>query len=227
MKKEDREEQIKELAKKYGIDLEKLKREQITFSKKVILKDSIDFSVIDRIAGCSIAMFGNKIIVGIVVLNPDLEIIEERYFADKINFPYIGGFRAYRELPSIVSCYNKLENTPDLIFIESAGVLHSRNFGLASHLALSIQKPVIGITNSLLVGEEKAGEILIDNKIKGYKFLSRHGAKPLYISPGSFISPKTSLELTKKFVKEPHKLPEPLFIAKKYVKKVRKEVFNG
>ena len=42
-----------EIAKKFGIDLGKLIAEQKKLSKLVKLKDEMDFSVTDTIAGCA------------------------------------------------------------------------------------------------------------------------------------------------------------------------------
>jgi deoxyribonuclease V len=223
---ENKNELIERLAEKFKLNLGEFRKEQEKMAKKVVLKDSIDFSLAEKIAACSLAYFENKLVTVFIIFDLNLEIIEEKYFIDRTNFPYISGFRAYRELSCIISCYNKLENVPDLIFIEASGILHPRKFGLASHLALAVQKPVIGITDDLLYGEEKNSEVFIDNKIRGFKLISKEGAKPLYISPGSFISPKTALELTKKFIRAPHKLPEPIVISNKYAKKIREELFK-
>jgi deoxyinosine 3'endonuclease (endonuclease V) len=46
----------------------------------------------------------------------------------------------------------------------------------------------------------------------------------MYISPGNDISLNTSYELCKKFICLPHKLPEPLVLAKKYSKEVMEEL---
>ena len=104
--------------------------------------------------------------------------------------------------------------------------MHSRGLGLASHFALSCNVPAIGIADSLNKGEIKSEEVILNNRLVGKMLITKQGANPIYISPGNNISLKTAVELTKKFIKEPHKIPEPLRLARKYAKEVREEVFE-
>jgi len=214
-----------ELAKKYNLDLKKLEKEQENLAKQLEIKDSIDFSVADRIGAIDNAFFQNKIISACVLLNPEMEILEQEYLSDKLRFPYISGFRAYRELPSMIEAFNKLEEKPDVVFVSGHGITHAR-LGLASHFSLSTQVPTIGIANSLLIGEVKNNFIMLKGKKVGKILVEKPGAKPLYVSPGNLISVETAYELAKKFIRLPHKLPEPLHIAHKYSRDIRKELFN-
>lgn len=220
---EEFNEKIKELIKKYDINISKLEQEQTKLAKSLKLKDSIDFNHITKIAGCSNSFFGNKIISAIVILNENLEIIEEKYFEEKVKFPYIPGFRAYRELPSMISCFNKLEEKPDVIFIFGNGVLHPR-LGIASHFSLVSGIPSIGIADSPLIGETKENKVYVNGKLKGYELKTKEGSNPIYVSPGNLISLETSISLTKKFIVPPHKLPEPLIKSRKYAKTVLNEL---
>lgn len=214
-----------ELAKKYSINLKKLETEQEKLAKQLEINDSIDFSVIDKVAAVDNAFFQNKIISGCVVVNPGMEILEQEYFSDKMKFPYISGFRAYRELPSMIQAFNKLEERPEVIFIHGHGIAHPR-LGMASHFSVSTQVPSIGVANSLMVGEVKGKDILLKGKKVGKVLVSKPGSKPMYISPGDLITIESAYELAKKFVKSPHKLPEPLHLAHKYTKEIRKEMFG-
>lgn len=217
---------LKEILDKYNIDLEKLKEEQEKLARNLEIRDKIDFSLADRIAGIDNVFFKNKIISAVVVLDKDFEVIEQEYSEDKIRFPYINGFRAYRELPCMIEAFNKLGEKPDLVFIRGHGILHPRGLGLASHFSLSTGIPAIGVADSLLMGEVHKEGIFIDSKLSGMMLVAKEGAKPIFISPGDKISLSTSLILTKRFIKEPHKFPEPLRLAKKYAKEVMKEIFK-
>jgi len=214
-----------EIAKKFNIDLKKLEKEQEKLAKKIELKDSIDFSVVERIAAVDNAFFQNKIVSACVVINPEMEVLEQDYFSDKMRFPYISGFRAYRELPSMTEAFNKLEEKPEVIFIPGHGIAHPR-LGVASHFSISADVPSVGVANSLLVGEVKGTDILLDKKKIGKVLMSKPGSRPMYVSPGNLISIESAYELAKKFVKLPHKLPEPLHLAHKYAKEIRKEMFS-
>jgi len=214
-----------ELIKKYNIDIGRLEREQEKLSKELNIEDSIDFSHVELVAGIDSSFFENKIISGIVLTNVnDFELLENDFSKDKMRFPYIAEFRSYRELPTMVDAFDKLSERPDLVFVKGHGISHPRMMGLASHFSISTGIPTIGIAESLIAGEVKGENVLIGGKIVGKVFHSKKGSKPFYVSPGNLISIDTALELTKKFIKNPHKLPEPLYMAQRYAKKVRKEI---
>lgn len=216
---------VDEIANKYGIDLKKLEQEQKKLAKELKILDSIDFSLIDKIGAIDNSFFKNTIISACILLTPEMEIIDQEYFSDKLKFPYISGFRSYREIPSMVEAFNKLDEKPDVIFVPGHGIAHPR-LGLASHFSISTRIPTIGVASSLLEGEVKEDDIIINAKKVGKTLVSKPGSKPMYISPGNLISIKTALEISKKFIRLPHKLPEPLHLAHKYSKEIREEIFG-
>lgn len=225
-KEVEEKERFEEILKKYDIDLEKLKREQLKLAKNLEIRDSMDFNLAERIAGIDNVFFKNQIISAVIVLAGD-EILEQEYFVDKIKFPYISGFRAYRELPVMISAFDKLDEKPDVVFIKGQGILHPRGLGLASHFSLSTNVPTVGIADSLLVGEVEGDSVFLDVKLSGKVMATKKGAKPIYVSPGNMISVSTAAQLVKKFTVYPHKFPEPLRLVKKYSKEVRKEIFTS
>ena len=207
-----------------GIAIEALKAEQKKIAKLVSLKDAFDFKLASRFAAIRTEALGKEILASIVVLDEKLEIIEEKYVLKPIRFPYIPGYRAYRELPAMLAVCNKLDGPPDVIFIESHGIAHPRGLGLASHLGVSLNQPVIGVANKILIGTQKNNEIILNNKKVASSLITKKGSRPIYISPGNMISLKTALEVTKRCLKEHHKLPEPIVQARKSVSKIKKEL---
>ncbi|MEK6885831.1 MAG: endonuclease V [Nanoarchaeota archaeon] len=213
-----------ELIKKYNIDIEMLKKEQIKLAKSLTFKDSQDFSIVDKIGAVETAIMQNRIVSVIIVCDRDFNIIEQQYFADKLRFPYLNEFRSYRELPTLVEAFNKLTEKPQIIFVRGHGITHPR-LGLASHFALAVNTPVIGVADNIFEIDKIEGEnILKDGKIIGKVLQSKEKSNPLYISVGNGISLKSAYELTKGFIKQPHKLPEPLHLAHKYAKSVSDEI---
>lgn len=215
-----------ELIAKYGIDIEALKKEQTKLAKEVKLKDIIDFPLATRFGAIENICIGNQILSAIIVCSREFEIIEQQYFLDKLRFPYLHGFRAYREMPSMVEAYSKLSEKPDVVFIHGHGITHPR-LGLASHFSLAAGVPTIGVAGELfeetkissngediMLGKEKVGKVL----------KSKEKANPLFISPGNNISIETALKISKDMLKHPHKLPEPLHLAHKYAKEVKDEL---
>jgi len=215
----------KEIIEKYKIDIKKLEKEQEKLAEQLDINDSIDFSTIEKIGAVDNAFFQNKIISACVVVDSDMEVIEQEYFSDKMKFPYISGFRAYRELPTMLEAFNKLDEKPDIVFINGHGIAHPR-LGIASHFAISSGVPSIGIANSLLVGEIKGKDVFLEGKKVGRVLVSKPGSKPMYISPGNLITIKSAYKLIEKTIRLPHKLPEPLHLAHKYAKEIRKEMFQ-
>ena len=58
----------------------------------------------------------------------------------------------------------------------------------------------------------------------GKVLISKKESRPMYISPGNQISIDTSFKLSKDFINLPHKLPEPMHLAGKYGREVKKEL---
>ncbi len=208
-----------------GIDIESFKAEQEKLAKSISLEDPFNFENATRFAGIDIQADPEKkeIIAAIVILDENLEAVEEKYVQDRIHFPYIPGFRAYRELPVMIQAFNKLQEIPDVIFVLGHGIAHSRGLGIASHLGLIIDKPTIGIAKNILHEEEKENDIIIKNKVVAKKLKTHKASNPIFISPGNNISLDTAIKVTQRCVREPHKLPEPLVKAKRYLDKIRKE----
>lgn len=211
---------------KKGIDIEALKAEQKKLAKAVSTEDAFNFENTTRFCAIHTTALQEtkEIIASAVVVDENLELVEEKYIIRPIKFPYIPGYRAYRELPIMNVIYNKLEERPDVIFIEAHGIAHPRGLGLTSHFGISIDKPTIGVAKKILIGQEKDGEIILNKKVVAKSIVTKEGAKPIYISPGHMISLKTAIEITKRCIKKPHKLPEPIVLARKIAEKVKQEL---
>jgi len=225
-KKEFLESRKKELSEKYNIDFEELEKEQINLAKEIVSKDKFDINLVEKFGAVNNIFIKNKILSCFIVCNKNFEIIDKSYVFDKVKFPYFPGFRNYRELSSIIKAFEKLNEKPDIVFIEGQGIIHPR-LGLASHFGISTGIPTIGVSNSLVDCETKGNdgdEITRDQNKIGKSLISKKGSKPLYISPGNNISIESSYNLSKDLIHLPHKRPEPLHIASKYSKSVKKEL---
>ncbi|MEM1577473.1 MAG: endonuclease V [Candidatus Pacearchaeota archaeon] len=211
------------------IDIKKLENEQIKLSKLVDKNDYTDFSQIQN--ACGIAEIINEkykeILVGMVTIDINKNEIEKKWHKDKINFPYIPGFRAYREINALVKCYEKLEIKPDIFFIKANGICHPRKFGLACHFGLVTDSCVVGISDELLKLEKLEivnDYIKIDNEIVGKFLKTVEFANPIIVSIGNKISIESALEITKRFCFNKYKYPYPLIAAKKFIRKIAKEL---
>jgi len=232
-KKEDKEgsvlqktegQQSEELAKRYNIDLEKLRLEQSKLAKEIVTKDKIDFSLADRFGAVENIFVNNRLLSCFIICNKEYEIIDRAYAYEKVRFPYISGFRSYRELVPMMIAFEKLNEKPDVIFISGNGITHPR-LGLASHFSISIEGiPCIGVANNLIDCEVKGEDIIKKGKKVGRILVTKEGSNPMYISPGNNISLDSAYKLCKNMINLPHKRPEPLHLARKYAKEVQKEI---
>jgi deoxyribonuclease V len=88
------------------------------------------------------------VLAGIVVCDKEFNIIDEQYSLDKLKFPYIHGFRSYRELSAMMNAYSKIQEHIDLVLISGEGTIHPR-LGIASHFSLAANVPTIGVSENL------------------------------------------------------------------------------
>lgn len=216
-----------ELIKKYNINLVRLEKEQNDLSKNLEIKDFFDIKEINKIGAIQNIMVKNQIISAMIVVDKNMEIIEQEYFIDKLRFPFLHGFRAYRELPSMTGVYNKIRDKPDVVIIEGTGINHSR-LGMASHFSLVTGIPAIAISDSLFDDNELKGEeIFLNNKKVGKKLITKIGSKPIYVCPGNRITLESAYDLIKNLILPPHKMPEPIHLAARYAKDIKKELKLG
>ena len=202
----------------------KLKEEQLKLAKEVVLKE--EFSKFKLIGGCDQAFVEDVVISGVVVLDKNMKTVEEAYSVGKASIPYVPGFLFYREGPAIIDAFNKLEKKPDVLLVDGNGILHPRRFGMASHLGVVLDMPTVGVTKRLMCGDVKEGKVYVDKEIRGIELRTREHSNPLYVSPGHKISMGKSMEVVKNSLMPPHKLPEPLHLAHRYVNKIRKELIE-
>lgn len=216
--------QEEEIAKRYGLDLVKLKQEQSKLARNLTLNSNLNFDSVNTFAAIDTIIVLDKIIATIIICDKEYNILEEQYFMDKLRFPYLYEFRSYRELPAILEVFNKLQSKPDLVLIRAHGITHPR-LGLASHLSLSINLPCIGVSDfifeDLIIKEDNIYRM---DKIVGKLLHTKESSNPIYISPGNLISVEDSFNICNKLIKSPHKLPEPIHLAHKYAKKIKEEI---
>ena len=216
-----------EIAKRFNIDLKKLEEEQKKLAKLVVVKDSLDIEGVRCIAGIDVTTIGREVVASIATVNPEFEVIEEKFASRRASFPYVPGFLAFRELQVMIDVYKKLDMKPDVTFVIGHGILHPRGCGIASHFGIAIQGATIGVAKELLIGEGRGDKVYIGKKVMGALVETKKDSKPLIVSVGHNISLKSAIELVKKFSREPHKFPEPITLAHKFLNGVKGEFEKG
>jgi deoxyribonuclease V len=193
---------------------------------------------------CALSKDGQKIIAAVVVLKiktagqnlwepsetPGFEIVETTSAIRQLSFPYIPGLLSFREAPVCIAAVEKLNLEPDAFIVDGQGIAHPRRLGLAAHLGLFLDRPMIGCAKSRLVGvfEEPAGRkgaysLLKDHdEVIGAVVRTRTNVKPVFVSVGHRCSledaVKTVLKCTTKY-----RLPEPTRLAHQTVGKVKQD----
>src|SRR3989338_7184178 len=202
------------------------KKEQLKLAPKILVQDGFD--KVKTIGGAECFTMGNNILACIVVCKADsFEVIETKIYLLTDPLSYHPEFVAYREMPALIEAYNLLETEPDVLFVYGSGILHPRKMGLADHLGLILNKPTIGITEKLPLGLVEQGKVFLGVEIRGFEVKTKEFANPIYISPGHLMSLGSALQLTAKTICYPHKVPEPLQLARKIGRKKMKELIGG
>jgi deoxyribonuclease V len=183
--------------------------------------DRDDFSQIEAIAGVDISTAGNLARAAVVVLSyPGLQPMEQCSATRPIQFPYVPGLLAFREVPAILDALEKLRLEPDLIMADAQGLAHPRRFGLASHLGMVLDKPTIGCAKSRLCGEhaepgEKAGNwaLLTEaGEVIGAAVRTKDATNAVYVSVGHRVSLESAIQTVLKCCRK-YRIPEPTRLA--------------
>ncbi|MBD3249431.1 endonuclease V [Candidatus Woesearchaeota archaeon] len=203
-------------------DVRKFEQEQLKLAKKVVKKDDIE--EIRLVGGVDQTFDGNKVISAAVIIDyATKKIIERKYVIVEAKIPYIPEFLSYRESPAAVEAFLKLEKKPDVLMVDAHGTSHPRGIGMASHLGLLLDIPTIGVAKNILCGKLDHGKLYVDGKVKARELITKEHAKPIYVSAGHRVCLKTSFEIAKNCVMLPHKLPEPLYQAHRYARRILRE----
>ncbi|MEM4282637.1 MAG: endonuclease V [Candidatus Woesearchaeota archaeon] len=211
----------------------RLRKLQEEIKNKVILEDSINISEIKKIAGFDAAAVPaakgqpEQLVCGSVVMSfPQLEVIEKRTLVKKAPMPYVPTLLAFREGPLILESYYNLENEPDVILVDGHGIAHPNKAGLATYIGVELAKPTIGVAKSLVAGELKGSDIVLENEVVGMVVQTKQYARPIFVSPGNLITIKSAVEIVLKCIRPPHKMPEPLHFAHRIAKRKAEELLE-
>lgn len=194
---------------------------QEELKKKIILTD-LD-QKFEIVAGVDVGYkrkdnFSRAAIV--VLETKNFKLIDQATAMVSTPFPYVSGYLSFREVGPIYQAYQKLDHKPDILVCDGQGIAHPRNFGLACHLGLILDKPCLGVAKSRLVGQynnpgQKKGDwtpLYHNNQVIGSVVRTRDKVKPVFVSPGHKISLETAREFVLRMALK-YRLPEPTRLA--------------
>ena len=183
------------------------------------------------IAGIDCAFTADKknIIACIVVLSAEtFENIETVYATQPVTFPYIPGLLSFREAPACLAAAEKLTAIPDCFIVDGQGIAHPRRLGLACHLGLFLDVPIIGCAKSRLIGDftppasHKGSTSLLKDKgeIIGSVVRTRSNVKPVFVSVGHKCNLCDAVRIVLDCCRK-YRLPEPTRLAHQIVTRLK------
>ena len=166
----------------------------------------------------------STVLAAVVVLTyPELKVIETRVTEKPCTFPYVPGLLAFREAPGLLCALEAIKTEVDLLMCDAQGLAHPRRIGLATHVGILLDCPVVGCAKSLLYGKfeevakKKGSYSYIRNDSGGTigaALRTRDAVEPVYVSLGNRIDLKTAIEVVLKCCRK-YRIPEPLRLAHK------------
>ena len=186
---------------------------------------------VHTIAGADISYNKNSEILyaAIVVLNyPYMTLKAYALVKGHTTFPYVPGYLAFREIPTLLKAWDLLPEKPDVLILDGQGILHPRQMGIASHFGVLTHQPTIGCGKSSLFGKFKEPGLLkgssefIFNGMEpvGYILRTKDKVKPVYISPGYGLSLIKTLQIMQQSTGR-YRIPEPTRLAHEIVNDFR------
>lgn len=140
-----------------------------------------------------------------------------------IDFPYISGFLALRELPAVLPLLDDVRDAGKLariILVDGHGTLHPRRMGIASHLGVITGLATIGVGKTISLGSVdlngispgEARPIVHERQIVGTALRPAGGQKPVFFSPGHLLDLQTANTVVGRLSQQ-YRLPTPTYWA--------------
>lgn len=162
------------------------------------------FGTVRRVAGVDASYKRGVTRAAVAVLSfPELVPLETSVVDRPTDFPYVPGLLTFREAPALLEALAGLSAPPDLVVADGQGLAHPRRLGVASHLGLAADLPVVGCAKSRLCGEyempeKEKGSVtpLVDRgETVGAVLRTRTGVSPVFVSTGHRVSLESAVRL--------------------------------
>jgi deoxyribonuclease V len=157
-------------------------------------------------------------------------IIEVAHATRPAEFPYVPGFLSFREGPAVTQAVRALQHEFGAILFDGQGFAHPRRCGIASHLAIQLDKPGVGVAKSRLIGTfgklaSNAGATIPlmdgDEQI-GFVLRTQKGIRPVFVSIGHRVNLSSAVKLVLACCTR-YRIPEPTREADIEVAKLKRQ----
>jgi deoxyribonuclease V len=144
-----------------------------------------------------------------------LELVETATALRPVDFPYVPGLLAFREIPALLDALAGLKRTPDVLVCDGYGLAHPRRFGLASHFGVLTGMPTFGVAKTAFIGEYEepgpergaASDLVDGGEVVGRVLRTRRGIKPVFVSAGHRVGLEAATALALRLA-DRYRLPE-------------------
>jgi len=171
------------------------------------------------VAGADCAFSDDKqtIFAAAVVYDRETQrIIEVAHATRPVEFPYVPGFLSFREGPAVLRAVCALRHEFGVILFDGQGFAHPRRCGIASHLAIHLDQPGVGVAKSRLIGEfgkisASAGAttpLLDGDEQVGVVLRTQKGVRPVFVSVGHRVDLASAIKLVLACCTR-YRIPEP------------------
>jgi deoxyribonuclease V len=197
--------------------IEQWKATQLELRKKLIVAP---LDPLPRfVAGADAAYASDKsrvFAVALVYDRIDGKVVEIARVSRPVEVPYIPSFLSFREGPAVLEAMRKLSHPFGAVCFDGQGYAHPRRCGLASHVAITLDVPGVGVAKSRLIGthadpgpEAGSSAPLIDKGEQiGLVLRTRDRTNPLYISVGHRVDLDSAARLVLACCTR-YRVPEP------------------
>jgi deoxyribonuclease V len=183
-------------------------------------------------ADCAFSTDKQTIFAAAVVYDRETQFVVEIAHATRpAEFPYVPGFLSFREGPAVKQAIRALKHEFGAILFDGQGFAHPRRCGIASHLAIELDRPGVGVGKSRLIGTY--GELLSsasattplldgDEQI-GVVLRTQKGIRPVFVSIGHRVDLNSAVKLVLACCTR-YRIPEPTRQADIEVAKLKRKL---
>jgi deoxyribonuclease V len=186
-------------------------------------------------ADCAFSADKKTIFAAAVVYDRETQLVVEIARATRpAEFPYVPGFLSFREGPAVKQAIGALKHEFGAILFDGQGFAHPRRCGIASHLAIELDRPGVGVGKSRLTGEfanparitGSMTPLLDGEETIGVVLRTQNGIRPVFVSIGHRVDLASAVQLVLACCTR-YRIPEPTRQADIEVAKLKHRVeFN-
>lgn len=197
--------------------VEKWKAEQLRLRERMIVAPLEPLPRFVAGADCAFSYDKQTIFAAAVVYDRKTQcVIEAAHATRPAEFPYIPGFLSFREGPAVLQAVHALQHEFGAILFDGQGFAHPRRCGIASHLAIQLDQPGVGVAKSRLIGTfgkpalnaGATAPLMDDDEQIGFVLRTQKGIRPVFVSLGHRVDLASAVRLVLACCTR-YRIPEP------------------